>query len=176
MVVAGLHGPLHSNPSSAAGGGDKILMGRSSSVDHRHTVKNKAEFAHELLLRNASAQEVQLDIELLTNQILGWDRIQRDIGVRCVVCQTIQSRELLLVNCGVVSDPCSPDYKSMNCRCREFFFWRVIKRETVCFVLVQQYSYNILHRFMRSKTFTYELVVLRKLKANPISLPISATK
>jgi len=29
---------------------------------------------------------------------------------------------------------------------------------------------------MRSKTFTYELVVLRKLKANPISLPISATK
>ena len=58
----------------------------------------------------ASAQKVQLDIELLTNQILGWDRIQRDIGVRCVVCQTIQSRELLLVNCGVVSDPCSPDY------------------------------------------------------------------
>ena len=64
----------------------------------------------------------ELNAALLTNQILGWDRIQRDIGVRCVVCQTIQSRELLLVNCGVVSDPCSPDYKSMNCRCREFFF------------------------------------------------------
>ena len=154
------------------------VVTKFSWVDHRQSIIVTRSKTKPNLLSNsyASAQKVQLDIELLTNQILGWDRIQRHIGVRCVVCQTIQSRELLLVNCDVVSDPCSPDYKSMNCRCREFFFWRVIKRETVCFVLVQQYSYNILHRFMRSKTFTYELVVLRKLKANPISLPISATK